>query len=67
MNLDFSFIVEYMPYYFEGIKYTLLISLVAVLFGACIWFVIILYEDFKFSHMEDQTFKNNCCSLYRNN
>lgn len=34
MNLDFSFIVEYMPYYFEGIKYTLLISLVAVLFGA---------------------------------
>lgn len=34
MNLDFSFIVEYMTYYFEGIKYTLLISFVAVLFGA---------------------------------
>ena len=34
MNLDCSFIVEYMPYYFEGIKYTLLISFVAVLFGA---------------------------------
>ena len=34
MNLDFSFIVEYMPYYFEGIQYTLLISFVAVLFGA---------------------------------
>ena len=34
MNLDFSFIVEYMPYYFEGIKYTLLISFEAVLFGA---------------------------------
>ena len=34
MNLDFSFIVEYMSYYFEGIKYTLLISFVAVLFGA---------------------------------
>lgn len=34
MNLDFSFIVEYIPYYFEGIKYTLLISFVAVLFGA---------------------------------
>ena len=34
MNLDFSFIVEYMPYYFEGVKYTLLISFVAVLFGA---------------------------------
>ena len=34
MNLDFSFIVEYMRYYFEGIKYTLLISFVAVLFGA---------------------------------
>ena len=34
MNLDFSFITEYMPYYFKGIKYTLLISFVAVLFGA---------------------------------
>ena len=34
MDLDFSFIVEYMPYYFQGIKYTLLISFVAVLFGA---------------------------------
>ena len=34
MNLDFSFIVEYMRDYFEGIKYTLLISFVAVLFGA---------------------------------
>ena len=34
MNLDFSFIVEYMPYYFEGIKYTLLISLITVFFGA---------------------------------
>ena len=34
MSLDFSFIAEYMPYYFKGIKYTLLISFVAVLFGA---------------------------------
>lgn len=34
MNLDFSFITEYMSYYFKGIKYTLLISFVAVLFGA---------------------------------
>ena len=34
MNLDFSFIAEYMPYYFKGIKYTLLISFVAVLCGA---------------------------------
>ena len=34
MNLDFSFIAEYMPYYFKVIKYTLLISFVAVLFGA---------------------------------
>ena len=34
MNLDFIFIAEYMPYYFKGIKYTLLISFVAVLFGA---------------------------------
>ena len=34
MNLDFSFIAEYMPYYFKGIKYTLLISLITVFFGA---------------------------------
>lgn len=39
MNLDFSFIAEYMPYYFKGIKYTLLISFVAVLFGA----ILVLY------------------------
>ena len=39
MNLDFSFIVEYMPYYFEGIKYTLLISFVAVLFGSLLFYM----------------------------
>ena len=34
MNFDFSFVPNYLPYYFEGVKYTLLISFVAVLFGA---------------------------------
>lgn len=34
MGLDFSFVPKYMPYYFEGIKLTLFISLVTVLFGA---------------------------------
>jgi len=26
MNFDFSFVPNYLPYYFEGVKYTLLIS-----------------------------------------
>ena len=34
MSLDFSFIKEYLPYYFDGVKYTLIISLITVLFGA---------------------------------
>ena len=34
MNLDFSFVPEYMPYYLEGVRYTLLISLITVIFGA---------------------------------
>ena len=34
MNFDFSFVPDYMPYYLEGVKYTLLISLITVLFGA---------------------------------
>ena len=34
MNFDFSFVPNYLPYYFEGVKYTLLISLITVFFGA---------------------------------
>ena len=34
MNFDFSFVQNYLPYYFEGVKYTLLISLITVFFGA---------------------------------
>ena len=34
MNFDFSFVPDYMPYYLEGVKYTLLISLITVFFGA---------------------------------
>ena len=34
MNLDFSFLPKYMPYYLDGVKYTLLISAITVLFGA---------------------------------
>ena len=34
MGFDFSFVPQYMPYYLEGVKYTLLISLITVLFGA---------------------------------
>ena len=34
MKFDFSFVPQYMPYYLEGVKYTLLISLITVFFGA---------------------------------
>ena len=34
MSFDFSFVPNYLPYYFEGAKYTLLISLITVFFGA---------------------------------
>lgn len=34
MNFDFSFVPNYLPCYFEGVKYTLLISLITVFFGA---------------------------------
>lgn len=34
MNFDFSFVPNYLPYYLEGVKYTLLISLITVFFGA---------------------------------
>ena len=31
MNFDFSFVPQYIPYYLQGVKYTLLISLITVL------------------------------------
>ena len=34
MGFDFSFVSKYIPYYLEGVKYTLLISLITVMFGA---------------------------------
>lgn len=34
MKFDFSFVPDYLPYYFEGAKYTLIISLITVIFGA---------------------------------
>lgn len=33
MTLDFSFLSEYMPYFIDGVKWTLLISLISVLLG----------------------------------
>ena len=48
MNLNFGFIREYLPYYFEGIKYTLLISLVAVLFGAIFGSVLFYMKSSNF-------------------
>ena len=34
MHFYFSFVLNYLPYYLEGVKYTLLISLITVFFGA---------------------------------
>ena len=34
MGFNFEFVPQYIPYYLEGVKYTLLISLITVLFGA---------------------------------
>ena len=34
MHFDFSFVPNYLPCYLEGVKYTLLISLITVFFGA---------------------------------
>ena len=64
MNFDFSFVPNYLPYYFEGVKYTLLISLITVFFGALFGIFIILYEDVKLSYLEDKAFKDNSGCLY---
>ena len=39
MHFDFSFVPNYLPYYLEGVKYTLLISLITVFFGAIFFFM----------------------------
>ena len=48
MNLDFSFVPEYIPYYLEGVKYTLVISLITVIFGAIFGSVLFFMKTSNF-------------------
>lgn len=48
MKLDFSFLPEYMPYFIEGINWTLLISLISVLVGAILGAIICFMKMSKF-------------------
>ncbi len=48
MKLDFSFLPEFMPYFISGIKWTLLISLIAVLIGVILGAIICFMKMSKF-------------------
>lgn len=48
MGLDFSFIPEYLPYFFNGVKYTLLISLITVLFGSIFGSILFFMKSSSF-------------------
>lgn len=47
--MDFSFIVEYLPVYFEGAKLTLIISLITVIFGAIFGSLLFFMKSSSFS------------------
>lgn len=48
MGFDFSFIDNYFPYYLKGAGYTLLISLITVLFGAMFGSILFFMKTSKF-------------------
>ena len=48
MNLDFSFVPEYMSYFIDGVKLTILISLVAVFIGVVLGSIICFMKMSKF-------------------
>ncbi|MGL5378468.1 amino acid ABC transporter permease [Clostridium sp.] len=48
VGLDFSFIPEYLPYFFNGVKYTLLISLITVLFGSIFGSILFFMKSSSF-------------------
>lgn len=48
MNLDFSFVSEYMPYFINGIKSTLLISLISVFLGVVFGSLLCFMKSSKF-------------------
>ena len=49
MSFDFSFVGNYFPYYLKGAGYTLLISLITVLFGAIFGSILFFMKTSKFN------------------
>ena len=49
MTLDFSFLSGYMPYFFEGVKYTIFISLISVFFGVLLGAILTFMKRSKFT------------------
>ena len=57
MKFDFSFVPQYMPYYLEGVKYTLLISLITVFFGALFGSLLFFMKTSNFHIWKVKTLK----------
>lgn len=49
MTLDFSFLSGYMPYFFEGVRLTLLISLISVICGVILGAILTFMKRSKFT------------------
>lgn len=49
MTLDFSFLSGYMPYFFDGVKWTLLISLISVICGVLLGAILTFMKRSKFT------------------
>lgn len=48
MTLDFSFLSEYMPYFIDGVKWTLVISLISVFLGVLLGSILCFMKRSKF-------------------
>ena len=49
MTLDFSFLSGYMPYFFDGVKWTLIISAISVFFGVLLGSILTFMKRSKFT------------------
>lgn len=49
MTLDFSFLSSYMPYFLDGVKWTILISLISVLLGVILGSLLTFMKRSKFT------------------
>ncbi|MGL5153058.1 MAG: amino acid ABC transporter permease [Clostridium sp.] len=47
--MDFSFIQEYIPQYFDGVKYTIIVSLITVFFGVLFGSLLYFMKSSKFN------------------